>query len=437
MNNQRYPAYQKPKMPWLPTVPAHWDEQRAKVFFLEIDERSRTGSEELLSVSHLTGVTPRSQKKVTMFKAENNSKHKLCRPGDIVINTLWAWMAALGAARHTGLVSPAYGVYRARCPESFNSNYLDYLLRTRAYVAEYNCRSTGVQSSRLRLYPNQFLDIPLIQPPRAEQDQIVAYLRVQDVQIARFIKAKRELIQLFAERRMTLTCEAISSEDTQFHRFDTIASLLDCPIDRKNSETYTPIGLFNRGRGIFQKPSTTGKELGDSTFYSIKEGDLIFSGQFAWEGAVAIAQKEDDGCIASHRYPIIKNNSEIAEASYLCAFFMTKEGDLLLNHHSRGAAGRNRPLNSRTLMKEKIPVPPLHLQEQITACLKAEQSFRREIEKQISFIREHRDRIVADVVTGQVDVRDWVPTADDVVNDDELADLGDADEIEDSEDGDD
>jgi len=86
------------------------------------------------------------------------------------------------------------------------------------------------------------------------------------------------------------------------------------------------------------------------------------SGQFAWEGAVAIAQTKDDGCIASHRYPIFKNKTEIVEAGYLYSFFTTKDGVLLLNFHSRGAAGRNRPLNPRTLMKEKIPIPPLNLQ---------------------------------------------------------------------------
>ncbi len=62
------------------------------------------------------------------------------------------------------------------CPhraESFNPAYLDYLLRTRAYVAEYIGRSTGIRASRLRLYPNQFLDIPLLQPraPRARPDR--------------------------------------------------------------------------------------------------------------------------------------------------------------------------------------------------------------------------------------------------------------------------
>jgi hypothetical protein len=54
-----------------------------------------TGEEELLSVSHTTGVTPRSQKNVTMFKAESYVGHKVARSNDIVINTMWAWMSAL------------------------------------------------------------------------------------------------------------------------------------------------------------------------------------------------------------------------------------------------------------------------------------------------------------------------------------------------------
>ncbi len=205
-----YPAYRTARMRWLPPVPEHWNEQRAKTFFREVDERSKTGQEELLSVSHLTGVTPRSQKNVTMFKAASYVGSKLCQPGDIVINTLWAWMAALGASRHVGIVSPAYGVYRPHRADSFNPAYLDYLLRTRAYVAEYIGRSTGIRSSRLRLYPNQFLDIALLQPPRPEQDQIVAYLRAQDAHIARLIKAKRDLIGLLTEQKLRIIDHAVT-----------------------------------------------------------------------------------------------------------------------------------------------------------------------------------------------------------------------------------
>ena len=83
---------------WLGDVPEHWEVRRAKLLYREADERSATGAEELMSVSHITGVTPR-KKTVTMFMAESNMGYKLCRPGDIVINTMWAFMAALGVAR--------------------------------------------------------------------------------------------------------------------------------------------------------------------------------------------------------------------------------------------------------------------------------------------------------------------------------------------------
>ena len=137
---------------WLGDVPAHWGVQRAKFFFREADERSTTGTEELMSVSHITGVTPR-KKSVTMFLAESNMGYKLCRPGDIVINTMWAFMAALGVARQNGLVSPSYGVYRPLNTERLNYDYIDLLLRTEAYRTNYLIRSTGITSSRLRLYP--------------------------------------------------------------------------------------------------------------------------------------------------------------------------------------------------------------------------------------------------------------------------------------------
>ena len=66
-----------------------------------------------MTVSHLTGVTLRSEKEVNMFMAETLEGYKICRPGDLVINTLWAWMGAMGVAFQRGLVSPAYNVYRS------------------------------------------------------------------------------------------------------------------------------------------------------------------------------------------------------------------------------------------------------------------------------------------------------------------------------------
>ena len=164
-----------------------------------------------MSVSHKTSVTPRKQN-VTMFLAESNVGYKICRPGDIVINTMWAYMAALGVARQEGLVSPSYGVYRPLYHESLNHDYIDLLLRTETYRTEYITRSTGITDSRLRLYPESFLRIPLLYPPLSEQATIVEHLDKTTTSIDAAIARARRQIELLEEYRTRLIADVVTGK---------------------------------------------------------------------------------------------------------------------------------------------------------------------------------------------------------------------------------
>ena len=196
---------------WLVEVPEHWKVRRAKYLYREVDERSNTGAEQLMSVSHKTGVTPRKQN-VTMFLAESNIGHKICIPGDIVVNTMWAYMAALGVAPQHGLVSPSYNVYRPYSGTRLSSNYVDPLLRTEAYRRNYLIRSTGITSSRLRLYPDSFLDIPFLCPPSTEQDEIVEYLGQATTATDDAIRRSRHQIDLINEYRTRLIADVVTGQ---------------------------------------------------------------------------------------------------------------------------------------------------------------------------------------------------------------------------------
>lgn len=438
-----YESYRKPRMRWLPAVPAHWVEQRAKTFFREVDERSRTGQEELLSVSHLTGVTPRSQKRVTMFKAASYVGAKLAQPGDIVINTLWAWMAALGASRHLGIVSPAYGVYRPHDADGFNPAYLDYLLRTRAYVSEYIGRSTGIRSSRLRLYPAQFLDIPLLQPPRVEQDQIVTYLRAQDAHIARFIKAKRDLIALLDEQKHRLVHQAITrgidpsvalkpSEDQRLQDVPEHWTVL--PLRRvirvKSGDMIHASEEFEDGYPIFG-----GNGVRGFTTKSNCEGPLLLLGRV---GAKC-------GCV--HRV-----DGKFWASEHALRVIPLREIDLEYFEHllrwtdfNRFAIRTAQPLINSTIVREQVcALPPLS--EQVTIrrwirdeCKPMDDAVARAIDE-IKLMLEYRDRQIADVVTGQNDVRSWQPSPEDQITEEDLTALGDDDDnhtTEEEADGDD
>ena len=139
---------------WIGEIPAHWLVERAKNLFIIRDDRSVDGLEELLTVSHITGVTSRSEKDVNMFEADDKTGYKCCIPGDLAINTLWAWMGAMGVSSLEGIVSPDYHVYTSK--GLLLPGYIDLLCRARPFIAEVNRWSRGVWSSRLRLYPENF-----------------------------------------------------------------------------------------------------------------------------------------------------------------------------------------------------------------------------------------------------------------------------------------
>lgn len=197
-------------VPWLGRVPAHWEVERSRWLFRERDVRSETGTEEMLTVSHITGVTPRSEKDVNMFEAETNEGYKVCLPADLVINTLWAWMGAMGIAPMKGIVSPAYNVYETG--PRLEPSYIDALVRLPIFAQEVTRYSKGVWSSRLRLYPEGFFEVYLPVPPREEQRAIVEQIARATAKLDNVRAATERTVTLLKERRAALIAAAVTGQ---------------------------------------------------------------------------------------------------------------------------------------------------------------------------------------------------------------------------------
>ena len=197
-------------IPWLGEIPAHWETERARWLFGERDQRSDTGEEELLTVSHLTGVTRRSEKDVNMFEAETTEGYKVCLSGDLVINTLWAWMGAMGVSPVDGIVSPAYNVYEPGA--RFHPSYGDALVRLPIFAQEVTRYSKGVWSSRLRLYPEGFFAVSLPVPPPSEQREIVAHIAKETGKLDGLRAATERTTALLKERRAALIAAAVTGQ---------------------------------------------------------------------------------------------------------------------------------------------------------------------------------------------------------------------------------
>jgi len=457
-----YPKYKSSALKSLGQIPSHWSELRAKYLFREVDDRSVTGTEEMLSVSHITGVTPRSEKNVTMFLAESNVGHKCCREKDLVINTMWAWMGALGVSRYSGLVSPSYGVYRP-FDDRIDPPFLDALLRTSSYVGEYTARSTGVNSSRLRLYPDRFLSLPVLLPPTDEQIQISSFIRRVSVQIQMLIRAKRRVIELLNEQKQVIIQRAFEEG-------------IDPDVDRKTSHIWWLPEIpahwnMLRLKDVMREPLTNGLFKRSDAFGAgvklINVGDIFSETLRITPGSLDRVQASPDEierfrAIAGDIF-FVRSSLKL-EGTGRCAYLEDSAEDTVFECHvvrcrsnraliyplfltvwlnswtgrhlliSRANTVTMSTLPQGAIDSIPVPVPPLSEQllilEHLDVSLRPIMTALTSASREIDLLREYRMRLIADVVTGRLDVRRVAsPELNDV---EDVADV-EVEELEDSE----
>lgn len=448
-------------MPWLGTVPSHWQEKRAKHLFREVDERSESGHEELLSVSHKTGVTPRSQKNVTMFKAESYEGHKLCRPDDLVINTMWAWMGALGVSRDIGIVSPAYGVYRPSHRSSLLPKFADLMLRTPEFVSEYICRSTGIRSSRLRLYPESFLRIPLPVPPPDEQAAIVKFLDHADRRIRRYIRAKQKLIKLLEEQKQAIIHQAVTRGLNPNVKLTPsgVEWLGDVPehweavplkyLARRMQNGATPPSgdrrYYDGGEIPWYGPSsctrvesvgTSVRCLTELAFAEGKARRIVGPALLVVViGATAGRMSVMNGDGATNQQ-ITAFEIEATRARALFVAYQLRDSESWLKGTSSTAIIPI--LDSYVIARLPVALPPVDEQVEILQAVASslapvEGTIVRE-RAQIDLLQEYRTRLISDVVTGKLDVRQAAASLpDELSGDDEPLEVAEEDLDEDAE----
>ena len=197
---------------WIGEIPESWKVSRIKQLFSEVNDRCENGENyTLLSVSEYYGVAPKIERisdDDMLTHAETLDGYKICKENDLVINIMLAWKRALGVSEYTGIVSPAYCIYRAK--QNMCAKYFHYLFRTDMYANLFKQYSTGIIDSRLRLYPDKFLALKCQVPPIDTQRRIAAYLDRKCSQIDAIIARQQEVIEKLKAYKLSVITEAVA-----------------------------------------------------------------------------------------------------------------------------------------------------------------------------------------------------------------------------------
>jgi len=433
-----YPAMKDSGVPWLREMPEHWEVQRNGRRFAQ---RNETGFADLpiLEVSLRTGVRIRNfenpDRKQVM---SDRDKYKRAAAGDIAYNMMRMWQGAVGVAPTDGLISPAYVV--AKPLPGTESRYFLRLFRTAAYMTEVDKYSRGIVKDRNRLYWEDFKRMPVLVPPLPEQAAIVCFLDHVDRRIRRYIRAKQKLIKLLEEQKQAIIHSAVTSgldpnvrlkpsgvewlgdvpEHWQVQRLKSIVRRIDQGVSPQ-AENYRAEGgawgVLKAGcvnRGVFRQSEH--KRLPASFEFdpnlAVAEGDVLVSrasGSPHLVGSVG-------------RVPPLEYKVILSDKTFRPVFIQDVDPDfMVLAMNGRyyrnqveqaisGAEGlaNNLPLSS--LRAFFFVLPPAQEQrkiiEHMRRSMKELQATVTHAEREIELLREYRIRLIADLVTGKLDVRE-------------------------------
>lgn len=434
-NLKPYPSMKTSGVKWLGKVPEHW-----KMVPLCSIARPKSITEqkdrELLSVYLGRGVIRFSEvkEKRTNTTSEDLSKYQAVDPGDFVLNNQQAWRGSVGVSMHSGIVSPAYIVLSL--DTRLNSEFANLLFRDRTMVSHYLIASKGVGSIQRNLYWPHLKRVSILLPPMTEQIAIAHYVNHIDRRVNRLIQAKRKQIELLKEQKRVMIHQVVTrglDADTPLKESG-FTWLGKVPAHWKVKKLRY-IGRFQNGLNIsgdafgsgdpfvsysdvFNNANIPESPSGlvrssheDQATYNLKIGDILFT---------RTSETSDKIGIASACLELIPRSTF---AGFLIRFRPQTE---LLNPRYSTYLFRNQgvqehfaksmdlvtraSLSQEALKALPICIPPMKEQNEIADFISKEaEKLQRLItcsEGKIMLLQEYRSRLVSDVVTGKLDVRE-------------------------------
>jgi type I restriction enzyme S subunit len=438
-----YPEYKDSGVPWLGEVPAHWELRKTKYLF---QERSEKGfpTEPLLAATQTKGVVRKEEyENRTVLALKDLHLLKLVRVGDFVIS-LRSFQGGIEFARHQGIISPAYTILYSIDPA--HQPFFAVLFKSKPYIDNLSLFVTGIRQGQnidYKRLSNSVLPVPSPEEQRA----IARFLAHHDRLTRRYIRAQRRLIELLTKQKQALIQQAVTrgldphvklkpsgiewlGEIPEHWEIVRIKYLLR-EVDERSTTGQETLLSLRMNHGLvphdehFARPGQASTLVG---YKLVRPGQVVLNKLQANNGLVFASEVFG---LVSPDYAVFSPIADV-DLHYLTALFRT----IMMKHkfrvESKGlGTGTSGFLRLYTDRFGAIPVslPPRDEQSQImrdlNVLLKGFQDAIARAQRRIDLIREYRTRLIADVVTGKLDVRGVsLPDLE------ETSDLGDLDDLE-------
>lgn len=424
-----YPDYGTTEIPWLEAVPINWQVIRAKVLFTRMRRLVRPEDDVITAFRDGT-VTLRKNRRTTGFtEALQEIGYQGIRKGDLVIHAMDAFAGAIGVSDSDGKGTPVYSVCQAS--RGAHSWYYALLLREMSRCGFLLSLAKGIRerSTDFRFADFASLDIPL--PPLSEQTAIVRFLDHADGRIRRAIRAKQKLIKLLEEQKQAIIHRAVTRgldpnvslkpsgvewlgdipEHWEVKRLKHIVSINAKVLTETTPSdyefNYLDIGTVSTGVLIKNPINLKFSNAPSRARRIIQNGDTIISTVRTYLKAIYYVEGIIDNIICSTGFAVL--TPKIKMISKYISYMV--QSNAFMDKVTANSVGIAYPAIAESRLGSlKVLIPPYNEQATLVNYLDEQFSIISSLissqNNEISLLREYRTRLIADVVTGKLDVRE-------------------------------
>lgn len=417
---EKYNEYKDSGVQWLGEIPSHWELLKMKYAFKERSEKNHP-NEEPLCATQSRGVIPQSLYEGRVVVVNKGFEGlKLVKVGDFVIS-LRSFQGGIEYAYYQGIISAAYTVLQPK--ESDMAPYFKYMFKSHDYIQLLQTCVTGIREGQNINYPLLAKKaVPI--PPMEEQHAIVSYLDTKCSKLDTFISNKEKEITLLQEMKQRVITDAVTRGLNPNVKFKptNIPWLPEIPehweekrlstqftgdVQVNKDFTVKNAFKFNYGELVPKNEVGAPEEYRDVyvRYSLIKEGDVLINGLNLNYDFVSqrVACAPADGIITS-AYVVCRPRKNVNYNYYTLLF---KAMDSMKLFHGMGS-GIRLTLSFKELKKQLLPVPPIEEQHAIVSYITERtakiDSLIEKLNKEIECVKEYKQRLVSDVVTGQIKV---------------------------------
>lgn len=417
---KKYESYKDSGVGWIGEIPSHWSCVKVKHLLRERVDKSEDGIGEPLSMSQKYGLIPTSQMDVVPNLATSYVGAKRTKIGDMVLNKMKAHLGVFALSAYDGLVSPDYAVYYGTGRADFE--YLEYLFKTPIYVSEFIKKTTGVAIGFNRLYTDDLFSIPTHYPPMQEQKRIVDYLKDKTSKIEQYVSARERERELLDSLKQSEIANVVTKglnpnvrmKDSGIPWIGMIPEHWEVKRLRHfikfvsvKGHGEKPLLSVTREQGVIERNVESKEENHNfipddlSGYKLVRKGQFVINKMKSWQGSYGVSDYE--GIVSPAHY--------VCDLTFPCKKFFSmairsKAYIPFFTQYSKGIRVDQWDLSPIGLKSIPFIVPPIEEQQAIVDYIEAKlskiDSCMADLQAEIDYLKEFKQRLISDVVTGQI-----------------------------------